>query len=304
MPIVTFALILVNAIVFVYLQGSGKEPKFTSFTYSYCMIPREVSSGHDLVTAENEPGLGNVGYTIPIRERDTGNKVASIDPNSGTDSIDAKGLPRLNSDFPRLQESPSASATLFTYMFLHANWVHLLANMTFLFSFGCVAESILGHVKYLLLYLISGVLSGLTTTLVTLNSIEAFFPALGASGAIAGILGACVILRPNISIHLPHEIGRGGLWVPLHEYPPWMGWIYAGLWGLNEMINAIAKCKHKDAIMIQITNCKAEWLSHVSHAGGFISGVVIATAGASTLAFLVCFSPALWPLIRDLVRRW
>jgi membrane associated rhomboid family serine protease len=303
MPVVTVALILVNAIVFVYSQGFGQEPKFTSFTYAYCMVPREVSSGHDLVAdPDTGPESWKVGYRIAIREQDTNKRVASIDPITGVDSTDANSLPLLNSNFPRLQKSPCAFVTLFTCMFLHANWGHLLANMLFLFAFGSVTESTLGHVRYLFLYLISGVLSGLTTTLVTLHSIEAFFPILGASGAIAGILGACVVLRPNISIRLPHEIGAG-LWI-MHKYPPWMGWVFAGLWGFFEMINAIVKCKNKDEIMVLITNCKAEWLGHVGHVGGFISGMVIATAGASALAFLVCFSPALWPLIRDLVRRW
>lgn len=304
-PFVTLALILVNLIVFVYSQGSGKEPKFTSVTYRSCMVPREVSSGRDLVAdPEEEPVSRRVGYTIPIREQGTFKPVASIDPLRLCDSTDANGLPRLNGDFPRLQKSPNAFFTLFTYMFLHANWWHLLANMTFLFSFGWVLEPTLGHGKYLLLYLVSGVLSALTTTLLSFNNIDGFFPTLGASGAIAGILGACVILRPKTSIHLPHDVG--GLWLPLHEQPALMGWIFAGLWGLSETINVIAKCKPKDGIILQITdcNCRAEWLRHVGHAGGFIAGMLIGALGARCLAFLVGFSPALWPLVRSLVRQW
>src|ERR1700690_218125 len=83
--------------------------------------------------------------------------------------------------------------TIFTSMFLHGGWLHLGGNMLFLWIFGNNIEDVLGHVRYLLLYLVSGVVAALCQALPDTTSTV---PMIGASGAIAGVLGAYFLLYP------------------------------------------------------------------------------------------------------------
>src|SRR5262249_11887841 len=84
-------------------------------------------------------------------------------------------------------------ATLFTYMFLHADWGHLLGNMIFLWVFGDNVEAALGRLRFLIFYLASGALGALTYIASDINS---DIPLIGASGAIAGVVVAYGMLRP------------------------------------------------------------------------------------------------------------
>ncbi len=87
--------------------------------------------------------------------------------------------------------------TIFTSMFLHGGWFHILSNMWVLFIFGDNIEDRLGGTRYLIFYLLSGVAAGLLQSLVLQGRRE---PMIGASGAIAGVLGAYLILYPNARI--------------------------------------------------------------------------------------------------------
>lgn len=86
---------------------------------------------------------------------------------------------------------------LFTSMFLHAGWLHLIGNMWFLWIFGDNVEDALGHLNYLLFYLLCGIASGITHTIANSGS---HMPALGASGAIAGVMGAYLIFFPRARV--------------------------------------------------------------------------------------------------------
>ncbi|SRR5258708_37604907 len=83
---------------------------------------------------------------------------------------------------------------LLTSMFLHAGWLHLLGNMLFLWIFGDNIEDFLGHFEYLLFYFVCGIGAGLAHTVTNLHSTV---PALGASGAISGVMGAYMVLYPR-----------------------------------------------------------------------------------------------------------
>jgi rhomboid family protein len=83
---------------------------------------------------------------------------------------------------------------LLTSMFLHAGWLHLLGNMLFLWIFGDNIEDFFGHFRYLLFYFVCGIGAGLAHTLTNLYSTV---PALGASGAISGVMGAYMVLFPR-----------------------------------------------------------------------------------------------------------
>jgi membrane associated rhomboid family serine protease len=93
--------------------------------------------------------------------------------------------------------------TALTSMFLHGSWLHLLGNMLFLWVFGNNVEDATGHVRYLVFYVLAGLAATATQSVVTLgfgSDLEARIPNVGASGAIAGVLGAYAVLLPGARV--------------------------------------------------------------------------------------------------------
>ena len=164
-PVVNYAIILVNVLVFVFLQGLGSNEKFT---YAYSTVPAEIIRGRDITT---QP---------VVVQNFTGQRI----------------------EMPGLQPTPiPVYLTLLTSMFMHGGIAHIFGNMLFLFIFGDNIEDRLGHFRYGVFYLICGVLAGLSHVFATaaLASTEAslLVPSLGASGAISGVLGAYILLFPT-----------------------------------------------------------------------------------------------------------
>jgi membrane associated rhomboid family serine protease len=93
---------------------------------------------------------------------------------------------------------PGVLTRLFTSMFIHAGWLHILGNMLFLWVFGDNVEDAMGHVTYLLFYLVCGLGAGLGQVYADPHAAT---PAVGASGAIAGVLAAYLVLYPRASVH-------------------------------------------------------------------------------------------------------
>jgi membrane associated rhomboid family serine protease len=103
---------------------------------------------------------------------------------------------------PAVDHLPAWEGAL-TSMFLHASWAHILGNMLFLWIFGNNVEDALGHVRFLVFYLAAGFAATAVQTFVTLHwgdAADASIPNIGASGAIAGVLGAYLILLPHASV--------------------------------------------------------------------------------------------------------
>src|SRR5215472_1330831 len=90
-------------------------------------------------------------------------------------------------------------ATIFTSMFLHSGWLHIAGNMLFLWIFGNNIEDVLGHGRYLALYLLSGVAAAMGQAL---SDPSSTIPMVGASGAVAGVLGAYLLIYPNANVHV------------------------------------------------------------------------------------------------------
>src|SRR5208283_1887513 len=111
----------------------------------------------------------------------------SLDPYTRNDFIAAYGLVPDHFSF----------LCLFTSMFLHGGWLHVLGNMWFLWIFGKGIEDLLGHGKFLVFYLVCGIAAGFVHVLANYNSPV---PTIGASGAIAGVMGAYLIKFPRASI--------------------------------------------------------------------------------------------------------
>src|ERR1041384_8233925 len=95
----------------------------------------------------------------------------------------------------RLLANPGSDfPTIFTSMFMHAGWLHLGGNMLYLWIFGDNVEDALGHVKFLIFYLLCGIAASVAQVMVSPNS---DVPNLGASGAIAGVLAAYIVMFPK-----------------------------------------------------------------------------------------------------------
>jgi membrane associated rhomboid family serine protease len=132
-------------------------------------------------------------------------------------------------------------STLFTYMFLHADIVHLAGNMLFLWVFGDNVEDAMGHVRFLFFYLACGVFAGLFHCWMMPNS---DLPTIGSSGAVAGVIAAYLMLHPRVSVwvlafkFIPLRITAGlvlGLWIllqvvmiALHAQGPTAWWAHIG----------------------------------------------------------------------------
>ena len=147
--------------------------------------------------------------------------------------------------------------TLFTSMFLHGGWAHLIGNMVFLWVFGNNIEDRFGHVPYLGFYLLTGLLASAAHIWLSLGTTDAAIPSVGASGAISGVLGAYIVLfgmnRVKVLI---------GYFITV--LPAWM---MIGLWAGQQFIATYASIAETE----QTTG-----VAYAAHAGGFIAGVVLA----------------------------
>jgi rhomboid family protein len=142
-------------------------------------------------------------------------------------------------------------------MFLHGGWLHLILNMWTLWLFGPTVEDRLGSIRYLLFYLASGVLASVTHSAFNPTST---IPALGASGAIAGVLGCYIRLFPFARLVVLFPI----LFLPLFFEVPAI--VFAGLWFLMQMLQGTAE------LFMPAPGGGVAWWAHV---GGFVFGFVV-----------------------------
>ena len=149
-----------------------------------------------------------------------------------------------------------------TAMFLHGSWDHILGNMLFLAVFGKNVEDAFGHVRYLAFYFAGGFVAMMTQTLVTLlfgTAAEAGVPNLGASGAIAAVLGDYFVLYPNSKVF--------GLLIvfPLRV----SAWFFLGFWFLYQLVEA--------NFGLFSSTANGGGVAFFAHVGGFLFGALVAT---------------------------
>ncbi len=151
--------------------------------------------------------------------------------------------------------------TLFSSMFLHGGWFHLISNMWALWIFGDNVEDRLGSVTYLAFYLMAGLVAALAHVVFNPGSI---LPTVGASGAIAGVLGAYLVLYPRARVVslLPLFIFFTVVEVP--------AFLYLGFWFVSQLFNGFAMLAFADTM--QNVGGVAWW----AHAGGFMVGLLAA----------------------------
>ena len=220
-PYINYLLILTNILVFIFLQGLGSD---IHFTFAYSTVPAEILSGQDIIT----------------------NSKILQDPYTGQ-RVEMPGLQR--TDIP-------VYLTLLTSMFMHVGLAHLAGNMLYLWICGDNLENMMVHQRYLIFYLLCGIIAGLCHVFAS-----AFFghslliPSLGASGAIAGVLGGYMLLFPTRRIFLWVLIGT--IAVP--------AFLAVGLWFVFQVINGLGALGGQEA----------GGIAYAAHIGGFIAGMFL-----------------------------
>src|ERR1700682_464581 len=224
-PIVNYILIAINILVFVFLQQLGTNDKFT---YAYSTVPQEIRTGRDIVT----------------------------DPRRVRDPLTDQEL-----QLPGLQPTPfSVYLTLIFAMFMHGGLAHIFGNMLFLWIFGDNVEDRMGHLRYLIFYLVCGVLASLSHVYATLafsnDPGSLLIPSLGASGAISGVLGGYLLMFPTRRVTVI-------LFRFLTDVP---AYVAIGIWFAFQLISGFG---------LLGGSSQPGGVAYAAHIGGFVAGLVL-----------------------------
>jgi membrane associated rhomboid family serine protease len=155
-------------------------------------------------------------------------------------------------------ECPAQGLTweaVFTSMFMHGSWEHLLGNMVFLWVFGNNIEDSMGHLRFIAFYLICGVLAAGAHIALTPGSPV---PAVGASGAISGIMGAYIVLYPRVRVYT---------WIPPFFFLPLRAFLLLGYWFFIQLAMGLVQIGPEAGMEGGI----AVW----AHVGGFAAGLLL-----------------------------
>jgi membrane associated rhomboid family serine protease len=229
-PYVVYALIALNFIVFLLLQQAVMTQQGEYFTAGYSVVPREITTGRDLVGQEPVP-----------------NAPPARDPRTG------------RIEQPAIQQAPGPSPiylTLLTAMFMHGSWLHIIGNMLYLWIFGDNVEDNFGHGKFVIFYVICGLAASFAQIAVDPGSP---IPSLGASGAIAGVLGAYLVMFPHNRVR-----NLVFLWIIITtiELP---AVIVLGFWIVLQVIDQYTSS----------FSAHSGGVAYMAHIGGFVTGLLL-----------------------------
>ena len=221
-PYVTYLILAINILVFLFQLSLDPRSDY-EFTLSYGLIPAKVIGvANDTIIQDHEINL-----------RQVTRRSISLDAQPHTPLI-----------------------TIFTSMFMHGGLGHLLFNMLFLWIFADNMESGLGHRRFAIFYLLSGVGAALIQILMNISSIS---PMIGASGAIAGVLGAYMFRYPRARVHVFVFLL---FFITTMRVP---AFVVLGFWFLTQLSNGLG------SLGINTTGGVA-WFAHI---GGFLTGVIL-----------------------------
>jgi membrane associated rhomboid family serine protease len=163
----------------------------------------------------------------------------------------------------RIPQMPGPSPiwlTLFTSLFMHGGFMHIAGNMLYLWVFGDNIEDNFGHLKFAIFYILCGVLASFSQIMLDPQSV---IPTLGASGAIAGVLGAYLIMFPKNRVHSLLPLGI--IWTTV-EVP---AWVMLGIWIVLQFFSQFA------AITSHTAQTGGGGIAYMAHIGGFIAGMIL-----------------------------
>jgi membrane associated rhomboid family serine protease len=221
-PVINYLLIAFDIFVFVYWQHFGLND---AFTYAYATVPGEILTGTDIVTHSKV-------LTDPYTHQQF--------------------------QLPELQHTPvPVFLTLITSMFMHGGIAHIAGNMLFLGIFGDNLENVMGHIKYLVFYLLCGILAGLSHVFSTLIlGQNMLIPSIGASGAISAVLGGYVLLFPTRGVRV---------WMFIFFVITVPAFLVVGLWFVFQVLNGYGSLGGEEA----------GGVAYAAHIGGFIFGLIL-----------------------------
>jgi membrane associated rhomboid family serine protease len=212
---VTFALIALNAVSWLFVQGAGAELALARSVCDLGLIPGELTGS--LPPGSKFPmGEGLVCLTDPGRQ----------------------------------------FSHIFTSMFLHGSWMHLIGNMWFLWIFGNNIEDSMGHARYVVFYLLCGVAAALAQVVLDPAS---GIPMVGASGAISGVMGAYLVLYPRVRVFAMIPIG---FFLTSVALPAWTMLLY---WFAIQLVSGVAG----------FLATQQGGVAFGAHVGGFVAGLVL-----------------------------
>ena len=229
-PVITWTIIGINLAVFILLQGLGMSRSGEVFTYGYSAVPYEITHNTDLKTP------------VPINDAGPGDEL-----RPGRRQVQV------------IPQAPGPSPiwlTLFTAMFMHGGFAHIAGNMLYLWIFGDNIEDNFGHGKFLLFYLLCGLAASFSQIALDPDS---KIPTLGASGAIAGVLGAYLIMFPKNRVRALLPLGF--LWTTV-EVP---AIVVLGFWIVIQIFSQYtATFQHASG-----------GVAYMAHIGGFATGLAL-----------------------------
>ncbi len=241
-PVITYGLIIINAVVFLYELTLGSLEN-TVFFYRWGLIPAELAHGLDFTT------LRLVSFeTVDIQT-----------------TLFGMAIP--------------AWGTVFSSMFIHGGFMHFIGNMVFLWVFGDDIEDKLGHVKYLLFYLVCGIAAAWTHVALDMDS---QVPTVGASGAIAGVLGAYLLLYPYSRIRTLVVF----FFITVIRLP---AVVLLGFWFILQLFNGIGALT---------PGMQSGGVAYWAHVGGFVAGVLLIAL------YLKLRGEPIWPRYRRRLWIW
>ncbi len=219
-PYITWGIIIANILVFVFLQGMGGN---AAFTYAFSTVPGEILTNTDIIT-----------------------DAKIVRDLSGGQSF----------EIPGLQMTPiPVYFTMITSMFMHGSIGHIAGNMLYLWIFGDNLENRLGHFRYLVFYILCGVIASLSHVLFTqIVGADTLIPSLGASGAISGVLGGYLLLYPTRRVNA--LLGWFIVAIP--------SWVALGLWILLQVVSGFGAI-----------NGESNGVAYAAHIGGFVAGFLL-----------------------------
>ena len=209
-------------------------------------------------------------YEITISQHVIGRGITQLDifiyhwGNIPACTFDALGWDQgLTARSIECRSQPHADLTVFSAMFIHGGWLHIIGNMLFLWIFGDNVEDAMGHALYAVFYLLVGTLAALTHGLVNASELT---PAVGASGAIAGVMGAYIVLFPRatVSVIIPFLF-----FIPF----PLPAFLLIGFWFLAQVFSGFSSLG-VDAVGA------GGGVAYFAHIGGFVAGALLVNAFA------------------------
>jgi len=239
-PYVTIGLIVVNTLIFL-VEWKGD---MQTMIWKYGYVPAKLVVGSEEFAEE----LERHPPTRPVVDR------------YGRPLGDIFGRPLVEPDTAAIKAATALPAWvgIFSCMFLHGGWMHLLGNMLYLWIFGNNIEDRLGPILYLVFYIGTGLVGNVAHTIFD----QSFSPLVGASGAISGVMGAYILLFPRARILGVVPLG----WYPLTVSLP--AWAFLGIYFLiQNLYPAYFSAAHFGA--------RQEGVAFLAHIGGFLSGMAL-----------------------------